>query len=107
MHANAGIHVSAGSANGKTGRPGFRRHCGGREPHNTHRADTTKGPWKGPAGTVSIDVRYIGTVQSQVMWRSSIPQSTSASSKENEQPIAKATRSSRHQPLMSVGSSTT
>ncbi len=40
------------------------------------RIETTSGPWNGPAGTVSTAVRYIGTVQSQVMWRSSMPPST-------------------------------
>ena len=42
-----------------------------------------------------IDVRYIGTVTPQVMCRSSIPPSISASSKENEQPSTKVTRSLR------------
>src|SRR3984893_5611794 len=31
------------------------------------RIDTTNRPLDGPAGVVAIDVRYIGTVQSQVM----------------------------------------
>src|SRR5580658_705294 len=31
------------------------------------RIETTSGPWNGPAATVSTAVRYIGTVQSQVM----------------------------------------
>ena len=53
------------------------------------RMDTTRGPWNGPAGAVAMEVRYIGTVTPQVMWRSSIPSSISASSKENEQPSDK------------------
>ena len=69
------------------------------------RIETTIGPWNGPAGAVAIEVRYIGTVALQVMWRSSMPPSTSASSKENEQPSTKATRSSRQWARMSVGSS--
>jgi hypothetical protein len=37
------------------------------------RIDTTSGPWNGPAGAVSIEVRYIGTVEPLVMWRNSMP----------------------------------
>ena len=48
-------------------------------------------------------VRYIGTVAPQVMWRSSMPSSISASSNENEQPSTKATRSSRQCARTSVG----
>ena len=70
------------------------------------RMDTTKGPWNGPAGMVAIEVRNIGTAQPQVMCRSSMPASISASSNENEQPMRKLTRSSRHQRSTSVGSST-
>src|SRR5713226_6894881 len=70
------------------------------------RIDTTIGPWNGPAGVVAIEVRYIGTVALQVMWRSSMPPSTSASSNENEQPSTNATRSSRQWARMSAGSST-
>ena len=70
------------------------------------RIDTTSGPWNGPAAVVGIEVRYIGTVEPQVMWRSSMPSWISASSNENEQPSAKMTRSSRQCFLMSVGSST-
>jgi len=69
------------------------------------RIDTTIGPWNGPAGAVAIEVRYIGTVAPQVMWRSSMPLSVSASSNENEQPSAKVTRSSRQCARTSVGSS--
>src|SRR5579864_1264905 len=68
------------------------------------RIETTSGPWNGPAGTVSIEVRYIGTVQLQVKGRSSMPSSINACSNENEQPIAKVTRSSRHQRIRSGGS---
>ena len=70
------------------------------------RIDTTSGPWNTPAGTHAIDVRYIGTLQPRAMWRTSMPSSISASSNENEQPIAKVTRSSRQTWSMSVGSST-
>ena len=35
------------------------------------RIDTTMGPWKGPAGIVAIEVRYIGTVTFKLMWRNS------------------------------------
>ena len=69
------------------------------------RIDTTIGPWNGPAGAVAIEVRYIGTVAPQVMWRSSMPSSISASSNENEQPSTKVTRSSRQWARMSRGSS--
>ena len=49
-------------------------------------------------------VRNIGTAQSQLMWQQlESTQSTSASSNEGEQPITKATRSSRHQRVTSVG----
>jgi len=58
-----------------------------------------------PAAAVAIDVRYIGTVQLQVMCRSSMPSSIKACSNENEQPMAKVTRSSRHQRIRSCGSS--
>jgi hypothetical protein len=70
------------------------------------RMETTIGPWNGPAAAVAMVVRYIGTVALQVMWRSSIPHSVSASSNENEQPSTKATRSSRQWARMSAGSST-
>ena len=70
------------------------------------RIDTTSGPWNGPAGAVSIEVRYIGTVEPLVMWRSSMPSCISASSNENEQPSAKMTRSSRQCLVDVVGSST-
>ena len=62
------------------------------------RIDTTSGPWNTPAGTVGMLVRYIGTLQPQAMWRTSMPSSTSASSNEKEQPMAKVTRSSRQTP---------
>src|ERR1700677_355440 len=52
------------------------------------RIETTSLPWNGPAGAQSIEVRNIGTVQSQVICRNSIPLSTNASSNENEQPMA-------------------
>ena len=52
-------------------------------------------------------VRYIGTRTLRSMWRIGRPSASSASSKENEQPITKATRSSRQCAMMSVGSSTT
>ena len=55
------------------------------------RIETTSGPWNGPAAVVGIEVRYIGTVEPQVMWRSSMPSWISASSNENEQPSAKIT----------------
>ena len=69
------------------------------------RIDTTSGPWNGPAAVVAIEVRYIGTVEPLVMWRSSMPSCISASSNENEQPSAKITRSSRQCLRMSRGSS--
>src|SRR3546814_10667855 len=47
-------------------------------------------------------VRCIGTLVPSSIWRSGMPSSTSASSKENEQPIRKATRSSRQTARKSV-----
>ena len=70
------------------------------------RIDTTIGPWNGPASAVAIEVRYIGTLQPRVMWRSSMPSLISASSKENEQPMTKLTRSSRQTSRTSCGSAT-
>ena len=70
------------------------------------RIDTTSGPWNGPAGSVRIEVRYIGTLRPALMWRSGRPSSSSAHSNEYEQPRMKLTRSSRHRWAMSVGSST-
>src|SRR3546814_3003305 len=55
-----------------------------------------RSPWNGPAGSVGIEVRYMGTLQPCSMWRTGKPLSSIASSNENEQPIRKATRSSRH-----------
>ena len=54
------------------------------------RIDTTIGPWNTPAGTHGMLVRYIGTLQLQAMWRTSMPSSSSASSNENEQPMREA-----------------
>ena len=59
------------------------------------RMETTTGPWNGPAGVVAMVVRYIGTVRDSAMWRISMPSAIRASSKENEQPMTKLTRSSR------------
>ena len=50
-------------------------------------------------------VRHIGTFEPRSMCFSGMPSARSASSNENEQPITKATRSSRHHGVMSVGSS--
>ena len=73
--------------------------------HRPHR--TTSGPWNGPAGhgRDRSAVHRHGAIA--VMWRSSMPPSSSACSNENEQPMAKVTRSSR-QPFhyIVVGSST-
>src|SRR5213595_1954129 len=33
------------------------------------RMETTSGPWNGPTGAVGTDVRNIGTVAPQVIWR--------------------------------------
>ena len=46
-------------------------------------------------GAVAMLVRYIGTLELLVIWRIGMPSAISASSKENEQPITKVTRSSR------------
>ena len=70
------------------------------------RIDTTSGPLNTPAGTQGMLVRYIGTLEPRVMWRTSMPSSISASSNENEQPMAKLTRSSRQTSRTSVGSAT-
>ena len=68
------------------------------------RIDTTIGPWNGPAGLHWMLVRNIGTLLLQVLWRSSRPFSTSASSNENDSET-NDTRSSRHTFLRSVTSS--
>ena len=61
----------------------------------TGRMETTILPEKMPAGTVSIPVIYMGTFLPIVLWRISIPASTSSDSKLKEQPMRKPTRSSR------------
>ena len=70
------------------------------------RIETTIGPRNGPAGTVSMLVRYMATFLPSATWRTGTPAAISASSKENEQPSAKATMSSLHSGAMSVTSST-
>ena len=70
------------------------------------RIDTTSGPWNTPAGTQGTLVRYIGTFDPRATCRTSMPSSISASSKENEQPMAKLTRSSRQTSRTSTGSDT-
>ena len=62
---------------------------------------TTMGPRNGPAGTVWIDERNIGTVLSLSMCQSRIPASSSARSKVKEQPRANATESAPHMSRMS------
>ncbi len=53
---------------------------------------TTNGPENGPAGTVWILVRNIGTVESLSMCQSAIPALINACSNVNEHPSAKVTR---------------
>ena len=66
---------------------------------------TTSWPRNGPALWQGMSVRYMGTFTPCVTLRTSRPAAISASSKENEQPRAKATKSSCHRALMSSHSS--
>jgi hypothetical protein len=70
------------------------------------RIDTTIGPWKRPAGLHGMLVVYMETFVPASRWRSAMPASTIGSSKENEQPRTKLTRSSRQISTRRVGSST-
>ncbi len=72
----------------------------------TGRIETTSGPEKRPAGVQGTSVRYMGTFVPASMWRTGTPASSSASSKEKLHPIRNETKSSRHNPRTSVGSST-
>ena len=53
-----------------------------------------------------VEATVIGTFEPTAMCRISMPSSISASSKENEQPMAKVTKSSRQTSRTSVGSAT-
>ena len=95
------------------GRAVHRRKAGGDLDRADGVASASAAASKRPSGRgmdrprcVAIEVRYIGTLQPRVMWRSSMPSAISASSNENEQPITKLTRSSRQKSRMSSGSAT-
>src|SRR5215213_7614129 len=50
------------------------------------RIETTSGPWNGPAASVGMLVRHIGTFEPRSICFSGMPSARSASSKENEEP---------------------
>lgn len=68
--------------------------------------ETTILPWNRPADAQGMFVLYMGTVRSgpDSMWRIFRPLRMSASSKENEHPIRKVTRSGRQKSLISCTS---
>ncbi len=67
---------------------------------------TTMGPFRAPAGAHWILVMYMGTFRFCSMWRTGMPASSRAPSKEKEHPRRKPTRSSLQYFFTSVGSST-
>ena len=69
------------------------------------RIETTGGPEDAPAGVRGALVRYMGTFVPASTWRPGTPAAKSASSDEKLHPIKNATKSSRHSPRPSVGSS--
>jgi hypothetical protein len=75
-------------------------------PAGIGRIDTTSGPDNRPAGRHSTEVLYIDTFRPCSRFRTGTPASSSAVSKLKLQPIRKLTRSSRHSPVSSLGSST-
>jgi hypothetical protein len=69
------------------------------------RIETTGGPEDAPAGVRGALVRYMGTFVPASTWRPGTPAAKSASSDEKLHPIKNATKSFRHSPRTSVGSS--
>lgn len=68
------------------------------------RIDTTVGPARRPLGRVAMELRYIATLRPSSRWRRPMPASSNACSKENEQPMAKATKSASQKVPMSLTS---